>query len=95
MPESSFFEKISAYMAENKRKAALKAEITNMADEATYGEIYNAGPGEYFKPKPPDEQVPMKLTDQRLDAIYDEEPLGFEKDPVTSSAKMLAQDPLE
>jgi hypothetical protein len=55
MPESSFFEKISAYMAENKRKAALKAEITNMADEATYGEIYNAGPGEYFKPKPPDE----------------------------------------
>ncbi|XP_050914580.1 uncharacterized protein LOC127129439 [Lathyrus oleraceus] len=43
-------------MAENKRKAALKAEITNMADEATYGEIYNAGPGEYFKPKPHDEQ---------------------------------------
>lgn len=41
MPESSFFEKISAYMAENKIKTALKAEITNMADEATYGEIYN------------------------------------------------------
>jgi hypothetical protein len=90
MPESSFFEKISAYMAENKRKADLEAEITNMADETTYGEIYNARPGEYFKPKTPDEQVPMELTYQRLDAIYDEEPLGFEKDPVTSSAKMLA-----
>ncbi|XP_050894658.1 uncharacterized protein LOC127101322 [Lathyrus oleraceus] len=82
-------------MAEKKRKTALEAEITNMADEATYGEIYNAGPGEYFKPKPHDEQVPMELTYQRLDAIYDEEPLGFEKDPVISSAKMLAQDPLE
>lgn len=63
MHESSFFEKISAYMAENKIKAALEAEITNMADEATYGEIYNAGPGECFKPKPPDEKMPMELTD--------------------------------
>ncbi|XP_050890198.1 uncharacterized protein LOC127095564 [Lathyrus oleraceus] len=82
-------------MAENKRKMALEAEITNMADKATYGEIYNTGPGEYFKPKTPYEQVPMELTKQRLDAIYDEEPLGSEKDPVTSSAKMLVQDPLE
>ena len=62
MPESSFFEKISAYMAENKRKAAPEVEITNMADEATYGEIYNTGPGEYSKPKPPDEQVPVEPT---------------------------------
>ncbi|XP_050919286.1 uncharacterized protein LOC127136808 [Lathyrus oleraceus] len=82
-------------MAENKRQTALEVEITNMADKATYGEIYNTGHGEYSKPKPPDEQVPVELTEQRLDAIYDEEPLGFEKDPVTSSAKMLAQDPLE
>jgi hypothetical protein len=95
MTESSFFEKISAYMAENKRQAALEVEITNMANKATYGEIYNIGPGEYSKPKPPDEQVSVEPTEQRLDAIYDEEPLGFEKDPVTSSAKMLAQDPLE
>ena len=33
--------------------------------------------------------------DQRLDAIYDKEPLGFERDPINSGAKMLAQDPLE
>ena len=30
-----------------------------------------------------------------MDAIYDEEPLGFERNPLESSAKMLAQDPLE
>ncbi|XP_050914866.1 uncharacterized protein LOC127129785 [Lathyrus oleraceus] len=82
-------------MAENKRQAALEAEITNMANKATHSGIYNAGPGEFFKPKPPDKQVPVEPSEQRLDAIYDEEPLGFEKDPVTSSAKMLAQGPLE
>ncbi|CAJ2652868.1 unnamed protein product [Trifolium pratense] len=32
---------------------------------------------------------------QKLDCIYDEEPLGFEKDPSSSSQKMQAQDPLE
>ncbi|XP_050896046.1 uncharacterized protein LOC127102751 [Lathyrus oleraceus] len=82
-------------MAKNKRQAALEAEITNMANKATYSEICNTGPGEFFEPKPPDEQVLVEPAEQRLDAIYDEEPLGFEKDPVTSSAKMLAQDPLE
>ncbi|CAJ2651311.1 unnamed protein product [Trifolium pratense] len=34
-------------------------------------------------------------TIQKLDCIYDEEPLGFEKDPSNSSQKMQAQDPLE
>ncbi|CAJ2661625.1 unnamed protein product [Trifolium pratense] len=32
---------------------------------------------------------------QKMDCIYDEEPLGFEKDPSSSSQKMQAQDPLE
>ncbi|PNY08742.1 hypothetical protein L195_g005274 [Trifolium pratense] len=32
---------------------------------------------------------------QKLDCIYDEEPLGFEKYPLSSSQKMQAQDPLE
>ncbi|MCH81895.1 hypothetical protein A2U01_0002689 [Trifolium medium] len=31
----------------------------------------------------------------KLDCIYDDEPLGFEKDPSSSSQKMQAQDPLE
>ncbi|KAK2455906.1 hypothetical protein QL285_003321 [Trifolium repens] len=32
---------------------------------------------------------------QRLDCIYDEEPLGFERDPLNETPKMQAQDPLE
>ena len=32
---------------------------------------------------------------QRLDCIYNDEPLGFEKDPQNSIKKMEAQDPLE
>ena len=30
-----------------------------------------------------------------MDVIYDNEPLGFEKDPLVTNVKMLAQDPLE
>lgn len=33
--------------------------------------------------------------DQRLECIYDDEPLGFDKDPITSTTKMQPQDPLE
>ena len=33
--------------------------------------------------------------DRRLDTIYDDEPLGFERDPLANNTKMLAQDPLE
>lgn len=32
---------------------------------------------------------------QRLDCIYDDEPLGFEKDLLGSTTKMRAHDPLE
>ncbi|MCI94759.1 hypothetical protein A2U01_0116057, partial [Trifolium medium] len=32
---------------------------------------------------------------QRLDCIYDDEPLGFEKDPSSSNQKMQSQDPLQ
>jgi hypothetical protein len=32
---------------------------------------------------------------QRLDCIYDEEPLGFEMDPLNETPKMQAQDPLK
>ncbi|PNX65520.1 hypothetical protein L195_g054579 [Trifolium pratense] len=32
---------------------------------------------------------------QRLDCIYDDEPLGFEKDPHSLSQRMQAQDPLQ
>lgn len=32
--------------------------------------------------------------DQRLNCIYDDEPLGFKKDPVVSTEKILGWDPL-
>ena len=88
MTESSFFEKISAYMAENEWKAALEAEMDSMAAEV------NKTDGDGSKGSPLEEQEIVDI-DQRLDAIYDKEPLGFERDPTDSGAKMLAQDPLE
>ena len=33
--------------------------------------------------------------DQKLDCIYDDEHLGFKEDPLGSTTKMNAQDPLE
>ena len=35
------------------------------------------------------------VDDQKLDYIYDDEPLGFEEDPMGSTTKMRAHDPLE
>src|SRR4051812_17014127 len=97
MSESSFFETISAYVAENKRKAALKAEPSNTEIDAvltkegiTESEIRTS-----FENTAPDEEIVREEPNQRLDAIYDEEPLGFEKDPMASNIKMLAQNPLE
>ncbi|XP_050890097.1 uncharacterized protein LOC127095453 [Lathyrus oleraceus] len=52
------------------------------------------GPGKDFDPVPSDKGQ-NKEKDQRLDVIYDDEPLGFEKDPLATNIKMLAQDPLE
>ena len=95
MSESSYFKKISAYLAENRMKTALEAEVKIMVVEAKAEGIHNKGPGIFFKPEPPDEDTLVEDKDQRLDAIYDDEPLGFEKDPAASNTKMLAQDPLE
>lgn len=57
-------------------------------------EFHQRGPGKDFDPEPPD-KVQDEDQGQRLDAIYDEEPLGFEKDLLATNIKMLAQDPLE
>lgn len=35
------------------------------------------------------------MQSQRLDAIYDEEPLGFERGPLAPNIKMIAHDALE
>src|ERR1044072_3100502 len=98
MTESNYYQKISAYLAENKRKTALEAEIQNMAFKAIGTKAKNkaeiASPEGNNLPPPNDGQTSTPM-DQRLDAIYDQEPLGFEKDPESTNVKMLAQDPLE
>jgi len=78
MSEPNIWNKITAYVAETKEKAALEAKIEqeeyikNINDTFQYNSMEN----------------------QRLD-IYDDEPLGFKKDPMGSDKKMWAQDPLE
>src|SRR4051812_4304816 len=71
-----------AYLAENKERTDLEAELEkNMAIEAMM--VKNEDNPEV------DHQV------ERLDGIYDDEPLGFEMDPPGSVKRMQAQDPLE
>lgn len=43
----------------------------------------------------PSYKLPIDVVGQRLDSIYDDNPLGFEKDSISSNIKMLVQDPLE
>lgn len=56
-------------------------------------EFHQIGPGKDFDP-----DLPNKLQEedqgQRFDAIYDEKASGFEKDPLATNIKMLAQDHL-
>ncbi|CAJ2628893.1 unnamed protein product [Trifolium pratense] len=77
---STLHQRISAYMAENKINMALEA---TMLQENMAVEANDCENGKTLP------------TIQKLDCIYDEEPLGFEKDPSNSSQKMQAQDPLE
>src|SRR3954465_10729116 len=100
MSESSFFEKILAYVAENKRKTALEAELSNILFNEGLKKQETPDLGINTIPHLPEDSVRVEEISgeeigQRLDAIYDEEPLGFEKDPMGSNIKMLAQDPLE
>jgi len=79
MSKPSVWDRIMAYVAKNKLKAAKEAEVLQKeAIETSTQDTTN------------------DLVDgQRLDCIYDDEPLGFEKDPLGSTTKMRAQDPLE
>ncbi|CAJ2679325.1 unnamed protein product [Trifolium pratense] len=88
MIESPAWDRITAYAAENRIKMALEAINVqeNMAVEANDDlrdklalEASEVNDGEK----------------QKLDCIYDDEPLGFEKDPHSSIQRMQAQDPLQ
>src|ERR1051325_4024308 len=95
MSDLEALRRISAYIAENKINSALEAEEEKMATEAAKLPV----PEEVIlavEPKPPDKSklVNRSVDEQCLDCIYDDEPLGFEKDPMAQE-KMQPQDPLE
>lgn len=72
----------------------LEAEVKYMVVEAKETEVHLEGLGMHFELEPLDKRD-SEVTSQRLDAIYDDERLSFEKDPIVPNIKMLAQDPLE
>ena len=75
--------RILAYLAENKRKSILEKErFQNLACEAKELEDGRQ------------DQITASES-RRLDCIYDNEPLGFKKNPSNESQRMQAQDPLE
>lgn len=91
MTELEALRKISAYVVENKIKSALEAE-ENMVVEAY---ALNKEGQMAIGPEPPDKPTLAKrnINMQRLDCIYDNEPLGFEKDP-KAPEKIRPKDPL-
>jgi hypothetical protein len=73
MSESQAWAKISAYVAENRINMALEASLFQ-ENMAVEATDQNNG-----------KLVPEM---QKLDCIYEDEPLGFEKDPLSSNPKM-------
>ena len=74
--------------------AALEAEVKYMDIKANEQVPLPKGPGKDFDPEPPDSKG-EEVQGKRLDAIYDDEPLGFEKDPLVNNIRMIPQEPLE
>jgi len=79
MTEPNIWDKISAYVAENRFNMAKEAEVLQKQVIETITK----------------DTIDDLVDDQKLDWIYDDEPLGFEEDPMGSTTKMRAQDPLE
>ncbi|XP_039686971.1 uncharacterized protein [Medicago truncatula] len=75
----AYKKKSTAYLAENEFQTAKEAECLKQE------EIEKLADG----------SIDDGVEDQKLDCIYDDEPLGFEEDPMGSTTKMKAQDPLE
>jgi len=73
------WDKLTAYVAENRFNAAKEVEVLQKEVIETLAE----------------DTIDDLVDDQKLDCLYDDEPLGFEEDPMGSATKMRAQDPLE
>ncbi|PNX70712.1 hypothetical protein L195_g057668, partial [Trifolium pratense] len=88
MIKSPAWDRITAYAAENRIKMALEA-MSSQEDMAVEANVNL------------EDKLALMASDgsngekQRLDCIYDDEPLGFEKDPHSSIQRMQAQDPLQ
>src|ERR1044072_5473830 len=104
MSEADTLNRITAYMAENRINAALEADLEqNMALKAIIVEKSENNSNMVKRPNVAElqtvafDEVEEKGTPatQRLDCIYDDELLGFEKDRQISTTRMQAQDPLE
>lgn len=94
MSESKTLENILAYIAENRLKMALEVEVKYMPPEPKEANVHLEGPGIDFEPEPPDKEQ-HEVKSQRLDAIYEKEHLGFERNPLAPNMKMITHDPLE
>jgi uncharacterized protein (DUF2461 family) len=79
MIKPNFWDKIMAYVAETQLHTAKEAEL--LQKEVIETTVEDA--------------TDDLINDQKLDCIYDDEPLGFEEDPMGSTIKMKARDPLE
>lgn len=93
MSEFDALERISTYVAKNRLKAALEAEIPHMVVEVSELEVFNVAQRINIEPKLIEMPQPADVEDdglkiQRIDCIYDDEPLGFEKDLIASATKM-------
>ena len=91
MTELEALKKILVYVAENKIKSALEAEENIVVEAYLSKKEGNLA----IEPEPPDKPILAKgnTNMQCLDCIYDEQPLGFEKDP-KAPEKMRPKDPL-
>jgi len=103
MTEQSAWNKITAYMAENRIKKALEAELNQkmVGNRDHKISVENRTPQCSIENSDPKISVENRIhqnlvenEDQILDCIYDDGPLGFEKDPMGSEKKIQAQDPL-
>ena len=89
MIESQALQRISEYVVENRMIEALGSGVKYMVVTANEQVPLPGGPGKDFNPEPPNSGE-EEVKGQRLDAIYDDEPLGFEKDPLESNIRILA-----
>jgi len=74
MTAPNMWDKITAYVAENRFNTAKEAEVLQKEVIETLAE----------------DTIDDLVEDQNLDCIYDDEPLGFEEDPMGSATKMRA-----